>query len=234
MAVLDSRSLLSWLVLACLFDAVAGERSNRFEDIWQYILTPFITMGIGYGTNMVAVKMLFHPQEEKRFLCVKIQGIFPKRQNVLAAKVGETVNAKLLRHCDIREHMLKDQFQKSLVPVVEKVVDTLLTTGLNEVHPQFEIMLATAKTLKANMHQDFVSEVVEALPRLTEKISEQMERTTKIDEMVTEKIQQMSLDEMEKMFLDFMEEEFKFIEFLGGFLGFFVGLIQALVFYFSS
>ena len=117
---------------------------------------------------------------------------------------------------------------------MEKVVDTLLTKGLNEVHPQFEIMLATAKTLKANMHSDFVGEVVEALPKLTEKISDQMEKTTKIDEMVAEKIKCMSFDEMEKMFLDFMEEEFKFIEFLGGFLGFFVGLIQALVFYFTS
>ena len=117
---------------------------------------------------------------------------------------------------------------------MEKIVDTLLTTGLNEVHPQFELILATAKTLKENLKKDFVAEVVEALPMLTNKISEQMERTTKIDEMVSEKIKAMSLDDMERMFLDFMEEEFKFIEFLGGFLGFFVGLIQALVMYFTD
>ena len=58
-----------------------------------------------------------------------------------------------------------------------------------------------------------------------------MEESIHIDELVTVKIKTMSLDEMEKMFLSFMKEEFKFIEFLGGFLGFFVGLIQAIIFY---
>eukprot|EP00754_Rhynchopus_humris_P038368 Rhum_TRINITY_DN20999_c0_g1::Rhum_TRINITY_DN20999_c0_g1_i1::g.172671::m.172671 len=227
--------LIRLLVFLCFVDAVCGkEYKYKPQDIWQYVITPFITCAIGYGTNMVAVKMLFHPQEEKKCCCLKIQGIFPKRQTVLAEKVGETVSTRLLTHSDIREYMLKDNFQKSLVPVVEKIVDTLLTTGLNEVHPQFELILATAKTLKENLKKDFVAEVVEALPMLTNKISEQMERTTKIDEMVSEKIKAMSLDDMERMFLDFMEEEFKFIEFLGGFLGFFVGLIQALVMYFTD
>ena len=111
----SNNMLLGVVVFCVLIDSVAGERKHKFEDIWQYILTPFITMGIGYGTNMVAVKMLFHPQEEKRFLCIKIQGIFPKRQNTLAEKVGETVSTKLLRHQDIREYMLKDQFQVWIV-----------------------------------------------------------------------------------------------------------------------
>eukprot|EP01064_Diplonema_japonicum_P036953 TRINITY_DN8509_c0_g1_i1.p1 TRINITY_DN8509_c0_g1~~TRINITY_DN8509_c0_g1_i1.p1 ORF type:complete len:233 (+),score=50.56 TRINITY_DN8509_c0_g1_i1:22-720(+) len=228
----------SVLLNALFFLALIGPVSAkccpyRFEDIWQYILTPFITLGIGYGTNMVAVKMLFHPKEPKKLLCFTLHGIFPKRKSTLAEKIGDTVNTKLLTHADIREHMLKDGFQMSLVPVVEQIVETLLTTGLDEVHPQFGMMLAGAQSLRTKLKQDFVAEVVEALPMLTTKISEQMEKTTKIDEMVRSKIEEMSLDDMERMFLDFMEEEFKFIEFLGGFLGFFVGLIQALVFYFT-
>ncbi|KAJ9472975.1 hypothetical protein DIPPA_18003 [Diplonema papillatum] len=231
---MTSHAWLSLVLLLGLVQAVVAECCPyRFEDIWQYIITPFITLGIGYGTNMVAVKMLFHPREPVKVCCWTIQGIFPKRQKVLAAKVGETVNAKLLTHADIREHMLKDGFQTSLVPVVERVVETLLTTGLNEVHPQFSIMISAGGELKKKLKQDFVAEMVEALPMVTTKLSEQMEKTIQIDEMVRTKIEEMHFDEMERMFLDFMEEEFKFIEFLGGFLGFFVGLIQALVFYFS-
>lgn len=49
--------------------------------------------------------------------------------------------------------------------------------------------------------------------------------------MVESKIADMDFEDMERMFLEFMEEEFRFIEFLGGFLGFFVGVVQALVFY---
>eukprot|EP01059_Diplonema_ambulator_P036247 TRINITY_DN897_c0_g4_i1.p1 TRINITY_DN897_c0_g4~~TRINITY_DN897_c0_g4_i1.p1 ORF type:complete len:235 (+),score=72.52 TRINITY_DN897_c0_g4_i1:35-739(+) len=227
-------AVLWWAVfLTFVGPAAAKCCPHKFEEIWQYILTPFITLGIGYGTNMVAVKMLFHPKNPKKICCVTLHGIFPKRKSTLAEKVGDTVNTKLLTHALIREWMLKDGFQMSLVPVVEQIVETLLTTGLDEVHPQFGMMLAGAQSLRTKLKQDFVAEVVEALPMLTTKISEQMEKNTKIDEMVRTKIEEMSLDDMEKMFLDFMEEEFKFIEFLGGFLGFFVGLIQALVFYFT-
>eukprot|EP01063_Lacrimia_lanifica_P039377 TRINITY_DN8635_c0_g1_i2.p4 TRINITY_DN8635_c0_g1~~TRINITY_DN8635_c0_g1_i2.p4 ORF type:complete len:245 (+),score=119.02 TRINITY_DN8635_c0_g1_i2:66-800(+) len=231
---MSARQVLFAFLLLAFADGVSAKCCpHRFEDIWQYILTPFITLCIGYGTNTVAVKMLFHPREPKKLCCLTLQGVFPKRQTVLAEKIGETVNNRLLTHADIREYMLKDQFQASLVPVIEKIVDSLLTTGLDEVHPQFGMMLAGAQSLKQKLHKDFVAEMVEGLPEITKKISSNMEKTTKIDQMVEEKIREMSLADMEKMFLDFMEEEFKFIEFLGGFLGFFVGLIQALVFYFT-
>ena len=52
---------------------------------------PFISAFIGWFTNWIAIKMLFHPREPKRFLFMTIQGIFPKRQQQFAQKLGATV-----------------------------------------------------------------------------------------------------------------------------------------------
>lgn len=202
-------------------------------DLWVYILTPYITCAIGYGTNTVAVKMLFHPRQPFHVCCLNLQGVFPKRQKKLAYEVGKTVQRQLLTHDDILEHMQKDEFQISLKPVVERVVDTLLDEGVNEVHPMFGVMLSAAPRVKVKLKKDFVAEMMENLPSLVEKLSDQMRESVKIDLMVETKIAEMDFIDMERMFLEFMEEEFKFIEFLGGFLGFFVGVIQALVFYFT-
>ena len=49
-------------------------------------LIPFISAFIGWFTNWIAIKMLFHPKEEKNILGIKIQGIFPKRQQQFAEK----------------------------------------------------------------------------------------------------------------------------------------------------
>ena len=59
-----------------------------------YII-PFISAGIGWFTNFIAIKMLFYPREEKNFLLFRFQGIFPKRQEVLAGRLGKIVAEEL-------------------------------------------------------------------------------------------------------------------------------------------
>ena len=58
-------------------------------------LLPFIAAGIGWVTNYLAVKMLFHPRKEVRVLGFQIQGVFPKRQTALAEKLGDLVSEEL-------------------------------------------------------------------------------------------------------------------------------------------
>ncbi|GBL35044.1 UPF0754 membrane protein SH1116 [Filimonas sp.] len=64
-------------------------------------LIPFISAFIGWFTNWIAIKMLFHPKEEKNILGLKIQGIFPKRQQQFAEKLGQLVSRELISFSDI-------------------------------------------------------------------------------------------------------------------------------------
>jgi uncharacterized membrane protein YheB (UPF0754 family) len=54
---------------------------------------------IGFGTNLIAIIMLFRPWQEKRILGVRIPftpGLIPKRQQEIAVKLGEVVEMHLL------------------------------------------------------------------------------------------------------------------------------------------
>ncbi len=51
-------------------------------------LIPFISAFIGYFTNWIAIKMLFHPKNPVTVLGITFQGIFPKRQKQFAQKLG--------------------------------------------------------------------------------------------------------------------------------------------------
>jgi len=44
---------------------------------------PFIAAIIGWVTNYLAIKMLFHPREKINLIFFSLQGIFPKRQKGL-------------------------------------------------------------------------------------------------------------------------------------------------------
>ena len=77
---------------------------------WTWCLLPLIAAVIGWGTNYLAVRMLFHPREEMRILGLRIQGVFPKRQQALAEKLGQLVARELFSMEDVRRHLQGDEF----------------------------------------------------------------------------------------------------------------------------
>jgi uncharacterized membrane protein YheB (UPF0754 family) len=54
-----------------------------------------------------------------------------------------------------------------------------------------------------------------------------------IQKLVTEKVKQFSSDKLESILNAIMKKEFRFVEIIGAVLGFLIGLIQALISYFS-
>ncbi|HMT36432.1 MAG TPA: DUF445 family protein, partial [Chitinophagaceae bacterium] len=62
---------------------------------------PFIAAFIGWFTNWLAIKMLFHPREPINILGYSLQGIFPKRQKQFAEKLGSLVAKELISFDEI-------------------------------------------------------------------------------------------------------------------------------------
>lgn len=65
----------------------------------KYLIPIIVGAIIGYITNWFAIKMLFRPHYEKRFLGVHVPftpGLIPKEKARIARSVGETVGAYLL------------------------------------------------------------------------------------------------------------------------------------------
>ena len=65
------------------------------------ILIPFISAFIGWFTNWIAIKMLFHPKEPKKIFGITFHGIFPKRQVQFAEKLGVMVSKELISFAEI-------------------------------------------------------------------------------------------------------------------------------------
>ena len=55
--------------------------------MFRLLAVPLISAMIGYLTNVVAIKMLFHPREPIRMLGLEIQGLLPRRQEAIANKI---------------------------------------------------------------------------------------------------------------------------------------------------
>ena len=97
--------------------------------IIKYFITPVIASVIGYGTNYVAVKMLFHPRKEVKFLGKTLPftpGALPKGQPRLAKAVGDVVGNTLITKEDITEKLLDGKIESAVIEKISEALDAEL------------------------------------------------------------------------------------------------------------
>lgn len=191
------------------------------------ILIPVISGFIGWVTNWVAIKMLFHPRKPFRLLGMTIQGIFPKRQEQFAIKLGKLVSEQLLSFKDIEQKIVSPENLQKLMPVVETHVDDFLRKKLADVFPVISMFIGE-KTI-AQLKGHFLNELETLFPILMKRYMGHLQAELDLEKIVTEKVAGFSSDKLEEILMSIMAREFRFVEILGGVLGFIIGLLQVAI-----
>ncbi len=193
------------------------------QTFWIF-LQPFVAAFTGWFTTWIAIYMLFHPREPKRILGITIQGIFPKRQKQFAAKLGTTVATELLHFNDIAAQ-IKDPTQlNALMPGIESHIDEFLQKRLAEKLPVLAMFLSPEIT--GTIKTGLMEEIEAMLPGVIGQFADSLSTKVDVEKMVTEKVASFSSDRLEALLLAVMTKEFRFVELIGGVLGFVIGLIQ--------
>jgi uncharacterized membrane protein YheB (UPF0754 family) len=194
---------------------------------YTLFLLPFISAFIGWFTNWIAIKMLFHPKEPKRFLGITIHGIFPKGQKQFAQKLGVLVASELLHFDEIASRIADPAQLKEVKPYIEQHIDHFLEHKLKEKLPLIS-MFVGAGTLD-KIKEGLLEEIDAMLPQLMQQYAEKLKTKIDIEKMVTEKVANFSSDKLEEILVSIMKKEFRFVEIIGGVLGFLIGLLQILI-----
>lgn len=195
-------------------------------------LIPVISAFIGWITNWIAIKMLFHPKQPRRFLGITIQGIFPKRQKHIAQKLGSIVANDLLQVHEITANITQEENLKSLTPFIETHIDGFLKTKLKEKLPI--VSMFVGDNMLQKIKEGLMEEIEVLLPQLIIQYADQLEEKLDIQSMVAEKITNFSSDKLETMLVSILQKEFRFIELIGAVLGFMIGLLQVLLTMFAA
>lgn len=200
--------------------------NNSHMSIWLLSI-PFISAFIGWFTNWIAIKMLFHPREPKRLLGITFHGIFPKRQQQFGEKLGKLVSEEFLSFSDIEQKISNPQNLEKILPMVDSHIDDFLHNKLSKVFPMISMFIGekTISSLKAA----FMAELQELFPVLMQHYASQLKKELDLEHIVKEKVKNFSTDKLESVLLQIMAREFRFVELLGGVLGFLIGIIQVII-----
>ncbi len=190
-----------------------------------FLIFPLVGALLGWFTNFLAVKMLFHPKEPKKVLGLTFHGIFPKRQMMIAQKIGKVVSDELLSIQDIKDKVATQDSMENIYSTVEVKMDNFLDTKMVKRFPLMSMF--TSKKLKLDIRNAMLDEVKVQLPDMMDSYLNHVESNLDIEEMISEKFSLLSSDRLEQVMHEILDKEFKFIEIIGGVIGFVVGLAQA-------
>lgn len=188
------------------------------------LLIPVISAFIGWFTNWIAIKMLFHPKEPKKILGITFHGIFPKRQQQFAEKLGKLVSNELLSFKDIEEKVTKAENLDKIMPMIEGHIDHFLRNKLSDQMPIISMFIGD-KTIN-QLKTVFTDELKTLFPSIMKGYMGTLQQQLDLEKIVVEKVKGFSTDKLEEILQSIMAKEFRFVEIIGGVLGFLIGLLQ--------
>lgn len=191
------------------------------------IITILLSTFTGWITTWIAIKMLFHPRKPIMILGFKLQGIFPKNQRLIAEKLGQVVGKELLSFDEIEQKVTNPENLEKLRPDIEQHIDNFLRNKLKDVFPMIFMMIGEKTILQ--LKEAFLSELETLFPLLMKSYMAKLEKDLDLEKIVTEKVANFSTEKLEDILNQITKKEFKFLEFIGGFFGLLIGVVEVVV-----
>ena len=186
-----------------------------------YLLIPLISAAIGWFTNYLAIKMLFHPKKPIKLLFFQLQGIFPKRKQFFAHQFGRIISQKLIKKESLKQKINNEETQvllrEEIMKEAQVQVDEMLSSNM--------LFKLAGSQLRTQIEGSIEKMVDGMLPKMTSRIDQKIDNLD-METMVSQKIQNFSNEQFEELLMSVIRKELMFVEFAGAVLGFLIGLLQ--------
>ncbi|MCQ2225193.1 MAG: DUF445 family protein [Paludibacteraceae bacterium] len=166
---------------------------------YNYLIPPFLGAVIGYGTNALALKMLFRPYRPKYIFGKQMPftpGIIPKEKGRLAASIGEMVSKHLMNQEILSKNLLSEAMISKITSAMDSYVDGLksnddsLRSYLSLYFPEvdqtsqhmmerFSVMVGD-RLISSQIGSEIAAKIVEYMEEQTSKGALGLIRTDKI------------------------------------------------------
>lgn len=210
------------------------------DRLWLYLLMPFMSGFIGYGTNVLALKMTFYPLE---FLGVKIwqpkdqplglfgwQGIVPAKAEKMARISVKMMTRELIDVQEVFGQIDPEEFARQMEPCLLEMIDDLIRNVVARHLPR-----GLWDSLPDDIQNEIIIKTVDDAPAFLStclyKMRDRVENVLDLEHMVVTRLmanKQVMID----IFITVGMKEIKFIERSGFLFGFIFGVFQTILWYF--
>lgn len=193
-----------------------------------YLVMGSIGAIIGWGTNYVAIWLLFRPWPPINIGPWKLQGLLPQRQPDIAVKIGQLIEGDLLATVDLSSLIADRSLYNNLSELLRNSIDA----ETEKLFPRF-FPKSLHYRFSRYLHKRLDSKEERLLTVIIDNIKANVSQFH-VSELIAERLKAFPLDELEKMVWELVGKELRYIEYAGGVLGAIAGVIQAIIISFAK
>jgi len=209
------------------------------SPIWVYVLIPFVAAIVGWGTNVVALRMTFYPLEffgwklwqpkESPLGLFGWQGIIPTKAGKMAGICAKLMTEKLIDVKEIFGRMDPGTLACVMMPAIEastqKAVKEVATTEFPA------IWESLPESVRQEIYSLALQDAEQFITALMDGLRTDVLKYFDLEALVIRRAVE-NKDLVVAMFQKIGAKEFRFIEHSGGYFGFAFGIIQMLIYMF--
>lgn len=217
---------ISGFYFGFLFGIVQAAIWYFYAQAWTL---PLVGVLVGYYTNWLALKMIFRPLYEKKYLgFIKYQGLFLKRQKEVSKEYAALVAGKILTAKNILEAILYGKTADSIFTMIQKNIYGALDRIEGFARPVVSLIVGTNEYDAIRNY--IVSKLTAVVPATVMKVENYMDQAMDLENTIYSRMSVLPPEDFENLLRTaFQEDEWILIS-VGAVLGFLVGLTQALLF----
>jgi uncharacterized membrane protein YheB (UPF0754 family) len=192
-----------------------------------YILLLLISCFTGWFVIWITLKFLFNPHQAITIAGLKIQGIIPANQQLIAEKIGKLVSTELFSFTALQEKVTGPENFNKLKPEIESHIEHFLRVKLKDTFPMLSMLIGD-KTIN-QLKGAFLHELETLFPELMKSYISNLEKELDLEKQVTEKIAGFSLIKTEDLIYRSANKQIIKLQIWGAFIGLIMGLIQIFI-----
>ena len=196
---------------------------------WVYLSMPVISAIVGYGTNVVAIHMMFHPIE---FFGIRIkgwpnilgwQGIIPRRAAHMAGICVDTITTHLITQEEMFERLDTERIVRELDAPLNAMVEQITDAVMIEHQPT--LWESLPQVVKRQIYKRIKRDMPAVISEIMSEIKVNINRMYDLKDMV---ITNLTRDKalLNEIFAEVGHAEFKFIVRSGIYFGGLLGMLQ--------
>jgi uncharacterized membrane protein YheB (UPF0754 family) len=209
---------------------------NRWE--WSLLIIPGSAAVIGWGTNVLALKMTFYPVN---FIGIGVkglkpigwagipaigwQGIIPSKAGIMAGKAVDMITSKLIdveeQFAKINPKVVAKEMEAVMLPLCRRIIDETMTQEL----PLWKML---SDKRKEAIYERAAKEIPLVTEEIIQEIKDNIAEIFLLKEMAIKYLTE-NKSLLNEIFLRVGEKEFKFIEYSGFYFGGIFGVVQMLL-----
>jgi uncharacterized membrane protein YheB (UPF0754 family) len=202
------------------------------NNFWLYLSMPIMAALIGYGTKIVAIRMMFLPIEFKGYKPPYLgwQGIIPRRAKEMAVIACDTMTSRLISPKEVFDRLDPERVAKEL----EKPMLSIAEMVTHQVMKQYQPGLweSLPSRIKNPIMNRIKADTPEIVKQIMDNVKASFHKYFDLKQMVVSSlINDKPL--LNRIFQKAGRKEFQFIARSGIYFGFIIGLIQMLTWIFT-